>query len=213
MALDNLRLNHVTIGDWRLLVTRVRSVMAPADIARLGAALYIYPAKDAVGDYNHTRLRDLNAPVICVTAVNSGHSQAKDIPTDLAGNLALCLELAIGTRVILLQNIWTQFPLAVAYTVTVHKSQGTSVTEAVLDLSRQDFSAGLSYVAISRIRSIEGLLFETPFDFERFKPKHHQIFAMRAADHTRRRNQLLTGWSFRLLVPYRCYSQIDAADQ
>ena len=43
----------------------------------------------------------------------------------------------------------TQFPLHVAYAITIHKGQGISVDCAVLNLSGEDdFSPGLTYVAI-----------------------------------------------------------------
>ena len=39
---------------------------------------------------------------------------------------------------------------------------------AVINLAGKDFAPGLSYVAISRVTALDGILFETPFDFERF---------------------------------------------
>jgi ATP-dependent DNA helicase PIF1 len=46
----------------------------------------------------------------------------------------------------------TQFPLAIAYAITIHKSQGLSVDRAVLNPGKKkDFAPGLTYVAISRV--------------------------------------------------------------
>lgn len=50
----------------------------------------------------------------------------------------------------------TQIPLRHAWAITVHKSQGMSLDEAVIDLSRS-FGYGMGYVALSRVRRLSGL--------------------------------------------------------
>lgn len=55
-----------------------------------------------------------------------------------------------------------QIPLRLAWAVTVHKSQGQTYDEVQIDMGRGAFSPGQTYVALSRVRSLEGLYLTRP---------------------------------------------------
>ena len=74
--------------------------------------------------------------------------------------------------------------------ITIHKSQGLTLEKVVVELGDKDFSAGLSFVAISRVKTLKGLAFRTHFDHSRLKkPKETDSMLMLRRD-TERRSQL-----------------------
>lgn len=59
------------------------------------------------------------------------------------------------------EGSFTQFPLKLAWAVTIHKSQGLTFDRAIIDVQRS-FAHGQTYVALSRCRTLEGMVLSNP---------------------------------------------------
>lgn len=59
------------------------------------------------------------------------------------------------------QGIFRQYPLRLAWAITIHKSQGLTFDKAIIDAAAS-FASGQVYVALSRCRTLEGMVLATP---------------------------------------------------
>jgi len=117
--------------------------------------------------------------------VNGSIGKVTDITfDDLVGDDLIVIELNNGKTIELKKHTWnihkyfyneekrmidtenigsfTQFPLRLAWAVTIHKSQGKTFDNVIIDIGRGTFAHGQIYVALSRCTSFKGITLKTP---------------------------------------------------
>ncbi|HOF81354.1 MAG: helix-turn-helix domain-containing protein [Bacteroidales bacterium] len=83
-------------------------------------------------------------------------------------NKSYSLNETTGEIIENVEGTFSQYPIRLAWAVTVHKSQGLTFEKAILDLSGA-FAPGQIYVALSRLRSVEGLVLSSPLNFNKLR--------------------------------------------
>ena len=66
---------------------------------------------------------------------------------------------------------FVQHPLKLAWAITIHKSQGLTFEKAIID-ARLSFAHGQVYVALSRCKTLEGMVLKSPIEYSSVKNDH-----------------------------------------
>ena len=116
--------------------------------------------------------------------VNGSLGKIVAIVADSEGDDVIMVELENGTQVDVKKHTWeiyqyyfddvnnslgskvmgyfTQYPLKLAWAVTIHKSQGQTFDRVIIDVGWGTFSHGQMYVALSRCTTLEGIVLKQP---------------------------------------------------
>jgi hypothetical protein len=85
-----------------------------------------------------------------------------------------------------------QLPLKMAWGFTINKSQSLTLEKVVVELGEKDFPAGLSFVAIFQVKTLQSLAFCTCFNHTHFKTQKTLFLCQRLM----KTMSITTSWGF-----------------
>jgi len=145
---DEMIYSQTTTGSQNYVESLQRSVLAPAELRLKQGALVMAVKNSMERKYVNGSLGTVVDfdPATQYPIVQFVHGREVTMQPDT-------WELREGDKK---RASITQIPLRLAYAITIHKSQGMTLDAALIDL-RKAFVAGMGYVALSRVRSLDTL--------------------------------------------------------
>ncbi len=105
------------------------------------------------------KVTDLKADKIIVCSTDDGHTI--EVDQEKWNNIKYTLNEDTQEIEENVAGTFQQFPLKTAWAITIHKSQGLTFEHAIID-AQHSFAHGQTYVALSRCKTLEGLVLSHP---------------------------------------------------
>ncbi|NQX85263.1 MAG: helix-turn-helix domain-containing protein [Flavobacteriaceae bacterium] len=96
-----------------------------------------------------------------IVTVKCGEYDIIEVGTETWENIKYHLDKETQNITEVLEGSYTQIPLRLAWAITIHKSQGLTFEHAIID-AESAFAHGQTYVALSRCKTLEGMILKTP---------------------------------------------------
>lgn len=182
---DNINGQHLAQLDGRSIMyiaTRQGNFpenVQPADsrlTLKVGAQV-MFLRNDPQGQYYNGKIGHVAAINNDSVVVDTDDALSLNITPAEWQNISYHLNKETGEVEQKVEGTFTQFPLALAWAITIHKSQGLTFDNAIIDAAKA-FSAGQVYVALSRCRTFEGLVLTSKISTSSIYTNHEVLAYM-----------------------------------
>ena len=130
-------------------------------LLKVGAQV-MFIKNDVNGQYYNGKIgivTNLSSETVCVRSTDDGQEIAVGLQEWENARYAINPQThEIETEI---QGVFRQYPLRLAWAITIHKSQGLTFDRAIIDAGHS-FAPGQVYVALSRCRSLDGIVIASP---------------------------------------------------